>query len=204
MNTILSSHPTVRASSEYPLPSESPDISQATDRLFLAIFPNANARGQMVQLAQKWSADHGLRGRPQPVDRLHLTLHHLGDYSGLPTEVVRTAETACSAVAATMPSFEVELDHIKSFSGKYRRPLVILDNGNNAALFKLQRHLGVALGVRGANLRFTPHITLLYDEQSLAAKPIEPLRWTVKDFVLIHSLLGKSRYIELGRWTLCG
>jgi 2'-5' RNA ligase len=28
------------------------------------------------------------------------------------------------------------------------------------------------------------------------------VRWTVRDFVLVHSLRGKSQYNILGRWSL--
>jgi 2'-5' RNA ligase len=33
---------------------------------------------------------------------------------------------------------------------------------------------------------------------------MEPITWTVRDFVLIHSWLGKTLYVEKGRWPLKG
>ncbi len=35
-------------------------------------------------------------------------------------------------------------------------------------------------------------------------RSIDPVSWTVRDFVLIHSLIGKSVYKERGRWQLIG
>jgi hypothetical protein len=31
---------------------------------------------------------------------------------------------------------------------------------------------------------------------------VEPVRWTVHEFVLVHSLLGRSRYRALDRFAL--
>jgi 2'-5' RNA ligase len=49
---------------------------------------------------------------------------------------------------------------------------------------------------------FKPHVTLLRDP--LRAKPlrVNPIVWTVRDFVLIHSLLGQTKHVHLGRWPL--
>jgi len=33
-------------------------------------------------------------------------------------------------------------------------------------------------------------------------QPVEPFEWTVREFVLIHSLLGRTEYRVLGRWPL--
>ena len=52
------------------------------------------------------------------------------------------------------------------------------------------------------SFRFVPHMTLLYDTRMVAERPIEPMRLTVRDFALVHSLVGQSRYIELARWPL--
>jgi 2'-5' RNA ligase len=178
---------------------------QSPDRLFVALFPSGPAREQIHWLAHKLRALYKLRGRPLAMDRFHVSLHHLGDYHGVPADVVEAAGKACSAVAAKMAAFEVEFDHVTSFSGsKGRKPLVMLENGLSAALRELHRQLGTALRGQGGNRKFVPHLTLLYDERSIANKSAPPVRWKVEDIVLVHSLLGQSRYIELGRWTLCG
>jgi 2'-5' RNA ligase len=58
--------------------------------------------------------------------------------------------------------------------------------------------------VKPAPSRFMPHVTLLYDRQTVDAQGITPVSWRVTEFVLVHSLLGQSRHIVLGRWPLRG
>ena len=63
--------------------------------------------------------------------------------------------------------------------------------------------IGATLARKGlkrlAKREFMPHITLLYAERSVDEYPIEPIRWIVNDFVLIHSMRGHS---HLARWAL--
>jgi 2'-5' RNA ligase len=33
---------------------------------------------------------------------------------------------------------------------------------------------------------------------------VNPVSWKVTEFVLVHSLVGQTRYIQLARWTLEG
>jgi 2'-5' RNA ligase len=51
---------------------------------------------------------------------------------------------------------------------------------------------------------FTPHVTLLYDEQGVGEDDIEPTRWTVAEFALVHSRRGQGPYAVLARFPLCG
>jgi hypothetical protein len=40
---------------------------------------------------------------------------------------------------------------------------------------------------------FNPHVTLLHAERNVEEYPIEPIGWTVNEFVLIHSMHGHVR-----------
>jgi 2'-5' RNA ligase len=60
----------------------------------------------------------------------------------------------------------------------------------------------VAAGLGRRERAFVPHVTLLYDARNVTVQPVDPLGWTVREFVLVHSLLGQTRYRVLGRWTL--
>jgi RNA 2',3'-cyclic 3'-phosphodiesterase len=51
---------------------------------------------------------------------------------------------------------------------------------------------------------FQPHVTLAYDKLRLKPFAVEPVSWTVREFVLVHSLLGRTTHIPLGRWPLRG
>ena len=97
-------------------------------------------------------------------------------------------------------------DRAVSFLGR-PRPLVLCSEDDIPELIALQRALGHAIQKQGlgrAKPQYTPHVTMLYDERAVEAHAIEPVRWTVREFVLVHSLRGKSQYDVLGRWPLGG
>ena len=49
--------------------------------------------------------------------------------------------------------------------------------------------------------RFKPHLTLIYDDCE-ANRNIDSIEWTVREFVLVHSLVGKTQYRLLKRFPL--
>ncbi len=49
-----------------------------------------------------------------------------------------------------------------------------------------------------------PHVTMLRDRRATPTEFITPVRWWVREFVLIDSLYGESRHEILGRWPLIG
>jgi RNA 2',3'-cyclic 3'-phosphodiesterase len=180
-----------------------------TDRLFFALFPSEEAIPKIVKTSQQLRDAHGLTGKSLSNDRLHVTLHHVGDYAGgLPNGLVEAAQEAAARIA--MPAFDVTFDRAMSFSGRPRnRPFVMRGNerhdGGLAALMAFQKTMYLAMcrvGLQGprANAKFAPHVTLMYDDQGIAEQAVEPVRWTARDFVLVHSLLGQTRHIHLGRW----
>ena len=105
-----------------------------------------------------------------------------------------------------MPPFEIAFDRLTSFSGKPGRlPLVLRGGDGVAGVTALQQALGGALAKAGLGARQSaPHLTLLYDARRIDEQPIDPVRWTVREFVLVHSLLGQTTYIPLGKWPLRG
>jgi 2'-5' RNA ligase len=181
--------------------------AQPTDRLFFAIFPDANSAARIARLAEGLRDSHGLRGKPLASDRFHITLHHLGDHVGLPQSIVAAA---CEAGAnVTMPQFDVAFDQVGGFArGTGNRPFVLQGGDGLAALALFQRVLGTAMMKAGlkrwTETSFTPHVTLLYDDQEVARYSVETIGWTVKEFVLVQSLLGQTRHIPLARWQLRG
>ena len=116
----------------------------------------------------------------------------------------RSSETAAAIRAAP---FEVAFDCAMSFSGKSNgRPLVLCSSKNLAALAAFQQTLSTAIRKAGLHQwvqpSFVPHVTLLYDGRRVPKQAIEPISWTVREFVLVHSLLGRSRHEPLARWPL--
>ena len=111
-----------------------------------------------------------------------------------------------AAESLKFPSFDVTFDRAGSFHNGGNNPLVLQGGERLEALRQFQRDLGAAMaragGGRLVDKNFTPHVTLLYDGRLIADEPIAPVTWTVGGFSLIHSLLGRTEHIPLGRWAL--
>jgi 2'-5' RNA ligase len=183
------------------------DPAPATDRLFFALFPDAATAEGIARRASELRESHGLRGRPLLTDRFHITLNHLGDHAGLRRDLVEAATEA--AAAMRFPAFRVTFDRVESFKGRPgNRPLVLRGDQGLGDLLAFQRELGAAMARaalgRWVEKQFTPHVTLLYDDAAIEGASIEPITWTVDEFVLVHSLLSQTRHIHLDRWKLNG
>lgn len=178
-----------------------------TDRLFFALLPDDYAATQADRFRQRLAAERGLSGKQIRVEHLHVTLHHLGDHAGVPTHLVEQAGAVAEGLAAT--PFEAEFTAVTSFPRGGRTPaLVLCGNGGLTALTSFQRSLGVAMikGGLGAwvDKSFTPHMTLAYEPQVVERHDIRQIAWMVNELVLVHSLLGQTRHLVLGRWPLRG
>jgi 2'-5' RNA ligase len=177
------------------------------DRIFFACLPDAETADRIHALAETLKHANRFDGTLILPNHLHVTLFHLGEWNGLPAAIIKAAEDAAAEV--DVPAFDVAFNLSQSFrssTGIY--PFVLTGDKAAAAWRPLHVALGAALrrvGLGGATHgNFTPHVTLLYDEERAASAPIEPISWTVRDFVLVHSLLGKTTHIHLGRWPLRG
>jgi 2'-5' RNA ligase len=181
------------------------DAPTPTDRLFFALFPDAEAAERIAQCARQLRAEHGLHGSPLKTERFHITLHHLGDYAGLPQGVVDMAGKAAAAVKSR--PFSVTFDRAASFSSSPRnRPFVLRGDAGLAALMIFQQALGIEMTKAGlgrwAKPAYTPHVTLLYDDRAVPEQAVESITWTAGEFVLVRSLIGQTRHVPLARWPL--
>jgi RNA 2',3'-cyclic 3'-phosphodiesterase len=177
------------------------------ERIFFAALPDAATAARIHALAEAFKAEHGFTGNLILPEHLHVTLFHLGDWAALPEEIVNLASGAASQ--ANVPEFGVTFRRAESFrnsTGVY--PFVLTGEKGAPQWHSLHEALRVALtnaGLGGATRgEFTPHVTLTYDPVRVKPTAIEPVTWTVKDFVLIHSQLGKTTHHHLGRWSLGG
>lgn len=166
-------------------------------RLFFATVPDVGSAAKIHRLAGILKRAHGFRRDLIVPEHLHVSLLFLGRWSE------QVARSACEAVAGVkMTPFEVSFDRTASFRGRPgNRPLVLLGDDTLDRLKSLGRMVGAAIAEKGMGRRavrdFTPHITLLYGERAVDEYPVEPIRWTVNEFVLIHSLQGHA---HLARW----
>jgi 2'-5' RNA ligase len=173
--------------------------SSSGARLFLAAVPDAGTAERIHRLAGVLKRAHKFDGKLIAPERLHISLFFLG---GLPEHHIRVACEAATEVR-TEP-FEVSFDRTASFRGRPgNRPFVLIGESGLRRLESFRRMLGAALTRSGlrrvANTNFTPHVTLLYDARSVEEHPIQPVDWTVTEFVLIRSMKGHA---YLGRWPL--
>jgi RNA 2',3'-cyclic 3'-phosphodiesterase len=173
--------------------------SSSSARLFLAVVPDAGTAERIHRLASVLKRAHKFDGKVIAPERLHISLFFLGDMS---ERVIRAASEAATELR-TEP-FEVSFDRTASFRGRSgNRPFVLIGEGGLRRLESFRQMLGAALTRSGlrrlAKTNFTPHITLLYDARSVDEHPIQPIFWTMTEFVLIRSMNGHE---YLGRWPL--
>jgi RNA 2',3'-cyclic 3'-phosphodiesterase len=178
--------------------------AKPTDRLFFAVLPDAAAIAQVGAITDTLFRAHGLSGRRLAPRRLHVTLHPIGDFAGLPNDVAARALAAGESLRHAPVA--IRFDKAGSFVRRHRTlPLVLRGGGQVIPLIALQHALGEAMarqGLRHLSPHYTPHMTLLYDPRYVEARAVMPLEWTAREFVLIRSLIGKARYEVLGRWAL--
>ena len=173
------------------------------DRIFFACLPDEATAARIRALAETLKRDKELEATLILPEHLHVTLFHLGDWNALPDPIVELARGAAAAVKVA--GFDVAFDQVESFrnrTGIY--PFVL--TGDAAQWRTLHAELGASLkraGLGGATQGdFEPHITLAYDKLRVKPFRVEPIAWRVRDFALVHSVLGKTQHIHLGRWTL--
>lgn len=165
-------------------------------RLFFALWPDAQLQQTLLQAAQQLSG-----GRPTRAETVHMTLAFM-------SEVADSALPALQDMASCMRSapFDVQLDQLDIWSP----PGVALLSPSAPPTALLQLAEGLQDGVRQLGVAvdrrpFRPHITLRRRmPQRMAVQTIPPLSWTVRDFVLVQSMLDERgpAYVELGRWAL--
>lgn len=179
------------------------DPPTPTDRLMFLLYPDPATAERIAREAARLKADLGLGGALIHTDRLHITLHHLGDYVGLPSDMVSKGALAGDAV--TVAPFEVVFDRAASFANRPgNNPFTLQGGEGPSALIAFQKALGEKMA--GAALcpdkSFTPHITLLYDGQVVPEQAIRPIAWTVDRFALVQSKLGRTQHVVLREWML--
>lgn len=183
------------------------NLPSPTDRLFFAIRPDDEAAARIERLVERLRIASGLTSKPIARDSLHITLFWLGDYFGLPQKIVEAMSLTAARIGAA--PFDVEFDRVGYFPRRAgKKPLVLRATPGApgiAALGAFREALGATIGYSEAKSRasnFTPHVTLLYDTPPVPWQNVHRVGWPVREFFLVHSLLGQSRHEVLGRWTL--
>jgi RNA 2',3'-cyclic 3'-phosphodiesterase len=172
--------------------------------VFFAVHPDPHSAQQLGRLTWSLHDNHKLKGRPRPDRCFHVSLHGLGDYAELPRAAVAAISRGVSAIA--MPPFAVAFDRVTNFGRGRKRALVMVGEDGVAGLRMLRQKLVTGLReigfARRNETRYEPHMTLLYYKGEIPDQPVEEIRWTVREFVLVRSLYGQSRHLVLARWPL--
>jgi 2'-5' RNA ligase len=179
------------------------------DRLFFALQPDAETAARIHALALRLRGVLALQGRPLAVERLHVTLCFLGNHPALPPDLVAAADAVAKTLSCA--AFELCFDQVMSFgssrdlSGRATAVVLCCDE-DCAPLSALRNQLAAALSRTGKfqleARSFKPHVTLLYDRHAVSPQEVAATCWTAREFVLVHSLVGKSEHRVLGRYAL--
>jgi len=177
------------------------------DRLFFAVFPDEQIAAQIENFAKQFLAEHNIQGKLSAASRFHVSLNLVGNFDELPPDAVAHASFAAESV--TVAPFEISLNQVTTFRRKdgQNQPLVLLV-GEGKTQFRallsalLSGFYGFSVAEKSIS-GFNPHLTLLYGNQ-LVTQPIDPISWAVREFALVHSLVGRTEYKILGRWPLKG
>lgn len=169
-------------------------------RLFFALMPSediipeiASVRGELG-IAKSHVLDH----------RLHMTLWSL-DLPMTPTQgIVEDLRRAAAAATVAAPALRLVLQELVG-NGR----VTCLKPGEPMPVLKaFQQKLQLAVAdVRlwpNKGFRFDPHLTLAYGQEQGVRRPVWPISWRAEELVLIHSLVGLTEHVVLGRWTLGG
>lgn len=181
--------------------------TRARYRFFLGLLVARGVRGRMLHVGGCVQRQYRLRGRLRPRRLLHITLIHLGDFEApddITDALLRRVQALCDSV--DHPAFEVSLDTVMAFRGRGdRKPIVLVGCDGVKKLMAFRAALRAAFLRHGLvidDAGFNPHVTLSYADRAIDPQALEPLTWTAREFVLICSHLGKSRYTRVKSWPL--
>lgn len=181
------------------------DDDEVLHNVFFEARPTAAAAVRIGRIGQDLVRSQCLVTKLLPLERLHVSLFSVGLFSGTyPPAVINAAKAIADNVS--MAPFTVAFDRVANFAGGNGRRALVLTGGEGVAgLVRLQQALSLAMKKAGLGLRqrdeFTPHVTMMYADH-MCDFPIEPVSWIVDEFVLVDSLWGQSRHVQLGRWPL--
>lgn len=166
-------------------------------QIYFALFPDVPAAALCGLMLRQMQREAGLRGGGMD-GRFHVSLQGIGESSELTDELVEEAKAAAATVASA--PFAVRFDRIATFG---RNAVVLRGPEHEAPVRAFFAGLGAALArvprLRRARWTLAPHLTLIYADRPLPERQVEPIGWTVRDFVLVRSHHGHE---VLDRWSL--
>ncbi len=168
------------------------DPRPASSRLFLALWPEPDARDALRAWRDLWTWPRG--AAPVTADKLHLTLHFLGD---LPT--ARLQELT-DGFAVPFTPFKLHFGTPAVWNGG----IAVLEPLHQPPeLLRLHRHLGMALldlDLAPEARAYKPHVTMARRAAQAVLPATAPaLAWPVSSYCLVESRGG--RYTVLRHYS---
>lgn len=162
-------------------------------RLFLALWPADAVRDRLLAAQRQWAWPAG--AAPVPRERLHLTLHFLGEVD----------ERAAAALAAALPPLAAPFMLQLVRPALWPQGIAVIEPSSvPPALATLHAELAALLRGHGLQLearRFRPHVTLARHAQG-ATPPgeVSPVEWRATGYALVRSVAGPPlRYEPIAR-----
>lgn len=158
-----------------------------------------------MRLSQDLRRRHGLKGALTTAPRLHLPLNFVGKFQGPPTRAVME-KAAGLAEKAAAPSFQVTLNRVRTWNDPPSLILTADEGMEGVERLHTAIHKALVSGTMAPRREpeLQPHILLLRDKTQTPAAPVEPINWTVGEFVMLDSVQDDGRIDVLGRWPLLG
>lgn len=163
-------------------------------RLFLALWPGDDVRRQLAGWRDAWTWPSS--ATPVPDDKLHLTLHFLGD--------VDDARAAQLAAASPVASGAVEL-HFGTAAIWHNGIAVLEPLAPPQALFDLHAALGrqlLDIGLVPEARPYRPHVTMARRAGNAHSPAAPSLTWRADEYALVASSNGV--YTPLQRFRCSG
>jgi RNA 2',3'-cyclic 3'-phosphodiesterase len=164
-------------------------------RLFFAVLPAPQARAVIAWLRDQRREIASIVAN----DRLHATMGITPDFSTFPDALAARLLAIGDAVAAE--PVDVRLDRLSGSNGS----LALRSARMLRGLGDLGRQLQLPMqraGILRPEWSFNFHVTLGYREGRPFTENIDPIAWNCSEFVLIHSVVGRTQHKVLRRWPL--
>lgn len=173
------------------------------DNLFFAIRVPCAVAPAIGDIRSRLMSEAEMKGTLISDHCLHISIHALGMYEGLPEGIKTQALEA--AAALHMQAFDVEFGRALSFANpRNNHPLVLRATDGLGSLYDFHHALGEEIRKAGLGRTvvksFTPHVIMLYSPRVLAERAVEPVGWKAKSFTLIHSPYGASTHNPVEEW----
>jgi RNA 2',3'-cyclic 3'-phosphodiesterase len=156
-------------------------------RLFIALWPDAAQRAALAARRDAWEWPPG--AALVHADKLHVTLHFLGQVPAERVEAVR------GGIALPMTPFELTLREPRVWHGG----IAVLEADAPPALLDLHVRLGLALDALGLPVEqrpYRPHVTLARKARGAVAPGAAPVAWPVRDYALVVSAGGEYAVMQ--------